>query len=53
MDLVEFGLHGYLQIYDNNKMIWWQHVNASKAMTRDDFIESRHCLFGLKHKIES
>jgi hypothetical protein len=22
-DLVEFGLHGYLQIYGINKVIWW------------------------------
>ncbi len=26
------------QIYDNHKTIWWEHVNASQSMTRDDFI---------------
>jgi len=26
------------QIYEKNKTIWWEHVNAGQSMTRDDFI---------------
>jgi hypothetical protein len=26
------------QIYDKHKTIWWECVNASQNMTRDDFI---------------
>jgi len=26
------------QIYDKHKVIWWERVNASQIMTRNDFI---------------
>jgi hypothetical protein len=31
---------GYItkQIYDKHKAIWWEHVNVSQNMTRNDFI---------------
>jgi hypothetical protein len=27
------------EIYDKHKAIWWERVNASQTMTRDDFIQ--------------
>ncbi len=44
---------GYMtkQIYDNHKVIWWEHVNVNQSMTRDDFIWLQNIPYlNLKHK---
>jgi hypothetical protein len=39
------------QIYDKHKAIWWEHVNASQSMTRDDFIQLQDIAYlDRKHK---
>jgi hypothetical protein len=44
---------GYMakQIYDKHKTIWWERVNASQSMTRDDFIQLQDIAYlDRKHK---
>jgi hypothetical protein len=44
---------GYMtkQIYDKHKAIWWEHVNASQSMTRDNFIQLQDIAYlDRKHK---
>jgi len=39
------------QIYDKHKTIWWERVNASQNMTRDDFIQLQNIAYlDWKHK---
>ncbi len=33
------------QIYDKHKTIWWERVNASQNMTRDDFIQLQNIAY--------
>jgi hypothetical protein len=39
------------QIYDKHKAIWWERVNASQSMTRNDFIRLQDIAYlDRKHK---
>jgi len=42
--------HTTKQIYDKHKTIWWEGVNATKAMMKDDFIQQDIVYLDRKHK---